>query len=479
VLVTTPSDPSRPPAPSAREIAELTARLRALTAQGAAADSAERAAYLAEKEALLARIADAADSRRGSARVHAEAALADAVLARAAQPGYVLIGPSARTWLRDPVTGHPATPVCEAEHRAVRELLGREVLAITNPEWVTGPDGQPDVHATVVRPDRESDSRRDPNIAGITKLDLDRHGLRRLDGLAMPEEMRAAAAEWGPAGPPPGGRVDDPIELAERIGKLRASLDAPPWAEEVVSPAQAAQRLTELGYDQASAQAMVSAYLDDTSRVARVPTHRWGLNQRDVDAIREQYRRVDDHELSPLPRTREAANHAEDAATVAAGDEPADTRAERAVDHRPPRRWADPHEPVADYPGLLRDGDGFDWRHVGEPGQGRYWERGCTEPDDGMAAGGWADMRFPLTELDPPPPPQPVDKPGRARGAGGLPAPRAGADEEAERRAQLGAWHADDQAALDDSADDDGRRDTPADGTAWTLCGPDPFDQSR
>jgi hypothetical protein len=56
--MTTQSDPGRPPAPSVREIAALTARLRALTTRGREADPGERAAFLADKQALLARIDD-------------------------------------------------------------------------------------------------------------------------------------------------------------------------------------------------------------------------------------------------------------------------------------------------------------------------------------------------------------------------------------------------------------------------------------
>lgn len=44
-------------APSVRETAALTARLRDLTRPGAVADDAARAEFLADKEALLARIA--------------------------------------------------------------------------------------------------------------------------------------------------------------------------------------------------------------------------------------------------------------------------------------------------------------------------------------------------------------------------------------------------------------------------------------
>ncbi|QJY44808.1 hypothetical protein [Pseudonocardia broussonetiae] len=43
--------------PTVREIAALTARLRDLTRPGAVADDAARAEFLADKEALLARIA--------------------------------------------------------------------------------------------------------------------------------------------------------------------------------------------------------------------------------------------------------------------------------------------------------------------------------------------------------------------------------------------------------------------------------------
>ena len=52
--------------PSIREIAELTARLRRLSAAGRDADPAERAAFLADKDALIARI-EAANRRADTA----------------------------------------------------------------------------------------------------------------------------------------------------------------------------------------------------------------------------------------------------------------------------------------------------------------------------------------------------------------------------------------------------------------------------
>ena len=52
--------------PSIREIAELTARLRRLSTAGRDADPAERAAFLADKDALIARI-EAASRRADTA----------------------------------------------------------------------------------------------------------------------------------------------------------------------------------------------------------------------------------------------------------------------------------------------------------------------------------------------------------------------------------------------------------------------------
>ena len=57
---------ARDDVPSVREIAELTARLRRLSAAGRYADPAERAAFLADKDALIARI-EAANRRADTA----------------------------------------------------------------------------------------------------------------------------------------------------------------------------------------------------------------------------------------------------------------------------------------------------------------------------------------------------------------------------------------------------------------------------
>ncbi|MDN5751466.1 MAG: hypothetical protein L0H64_23695, partial [Pseudonocardia sp.] len=63
-------DPSRPVAPTVREIAALTARLRDISARGRAVDPAEREQFIADKDALIARITDTtrADSGPAAAR---------------------------------------------------------------------------------------------------------------------------------------------------------------------------------------------------------------------------------------------------------------------------------------------------------------------------------------------------------------------------------------------------------------------------
>ena len=58
--MTTPQDPQHNTASTTQEIAALTARLRELSAQGRGADPAERAAFIADKDALIARITDPA-----------------------------------------------------------------------------------------------------------------------------------------------------------------------------------------------------------------------------------------------------------------------------------------------------------------------------------------------------------------------------------------------------------------------------------
>ncbi|MBN9099395.1 MAG: hypothetical protein J0I49_14965 [Pseudonocardia sp.] len=155
--MTTPQDPQHNTASTTQEIAALTARLRELSAQGRGADPAERAAFIADKDALIARITDpaanGAEGREGARATGTAREVPEQVVrARAVEPGYVLVGPSTRTWLRDPATGRPTAVVSEAEHRAVRELVDRQVLDTTDAHWFTDQDGHTDIHTPVVAP---------------------------------------------------------------------------------------------------------------------------------------------------------------------------------------------------------------------------------------------------------------------------------------------------------------------------------------
>jgi hypothetical protein len=156
-------------------------------------------------------------------RYAAQEALAQQAQARASDPGYVLVGPSARTWLRDPLTGGPATAVSEAEHRAVHELLDREVLDMAEPEWVTGADGSADVHTRV----------------GPT------------------EDIGNDFAEDGPM-------IDSGL-----------SYSAEQAAHELAGPHRSLDE----------ARVLVSSYLDDVSERVGVPVHRWSLDETDLAEI--------------------------------------------------------------------------------------------------------------------------------------------------------------------------------------------------
>ena len=145
---------ARDDTPSIHEIAELAARLRALSAAGRYADPAERVAFLADKDALLDRIENADRERVEDATQEAEPAHEDqdddAVMARAVAGGYAMVGPSARTWSVDTTTGIPVGPVAEAEHRRVRDLIAREHLDGAEPVWLRCADGGAEIVAAVV-----------------------------------------------------------------------------------------------------------------------------------------------------------------------------------------------------------------------------------------------------------------------------------------------------------------------------------------
>ena len=141
--------------PTIQEIAALTARLRELSHAGREADRAEVERFLADKHEILDRItaAERPSAARGRdaafAALAAEDAVRDVARARAESGGYVLVGPSARTWRADPA-GRPVEPATEAEHRAVRELIDRDQLGATDPASTTTADGRTNIVSTVI-----------------------------------------------------------------------------------------------------------------------------------------------------------------------------------------------------------------------------------------------------------------------------------------------------------------------------------------
>ena len=244
--------------PSIAEIAALTARLRALSNAGAAADPAERARFLADKDRLMDRIS-AASSRaeprpplRGrdnqQAAAAADTALDDAVRDRAEAGGYAVVGPSARTWRTNPDTGRLLEPVSEAEHRTLRHLLGNEVVTTTEPAWTDTPDGQDIVSGVIPLAD-------EPDWTGTFDDD-------------QPAELGLTGGE----GPP---------------------IDAGP----ALTAEEAAHELAADGRSLDEARAMVRGYLDDASERVGTSVHLWGLDEADLAAMR----------ADPIERARTAA----------------------------------------------------------------------------------------------------------------------------------------------------------------------------
>ena len=219
--------------PTVAEIAALTARLRELSHAGAAPDTAERARFLADKDALIARInaaarhADPPPRGRGEAWAvaAAEDALTEVVRARAADGGYALVGPSARTWRTDPGTGRPVEPVDQAEHKALRRLMGREEFTTAEPGWHDG-----EIVSTVIPDVVATDPAAEPGLTGAE-------------------------------GPP---------------------IDAGP----ALTAEEAAHELAADGRSLDEARALVRGYLDDVSAQIGARVDLWGLDAADLAEIR-------------------------------------------------------------------------------------------------------------------------------------------------------------------------------------------------
>ncbi len=193
-------------------------------------------------------------------------AMAELVRCRAAVPGYVMVGPSARTWLRDPTTGLPAVEVSDAEHRAVRELVQQERADIDEPRWVTGSDGQASLHTTVTLTD---------------------------------------------ADPSPGSVVDDgPIGAVTPEQTHREA--CPDLGGGVVTREQATARMVEAGHNRADAETMVGEYLAANTARWGEPAGGWVIDTHDLAEIERSYEWVDHFRGETIAAARErAADYAE------------------------------------------------------------------------------------------------------------------------------------------------------------------------
>jgi hypothetical protein len=220
------------------------------------------------------------------------------VLARALGSGYAMVGLSARTWSVDPATGIPTTPVSDAEHRTVRDLIAQQRLDGAQPRWLRCTDGGHEIVAAVIPAATETDDLTEDRTDGpaedltedVTAGLPDEVPTEMVDGI---EERRTAAA-----------RPDDPAGLAARLADLQARIagctePATEWAVdplvesrgglvggwETVGRDQAARALTGRGVDLDTARGMVTDYLRKTSERVGMPAYQWGLDQGDLDAI--------------------------------------------------------------------------------------------------------------------------------------------------------------------------------------------------
>lgn len=217
------SSRSNPDLPTTAEIAALTARLRELSHAGAAADADERARFLADKDALVARITAAAhhSDTRGAA------------------------GSSGDDW---------------ADYRTYsREEAAGELIARGVP------------------PDQAS---------GVVERYLDGLSWERgwspqdqweIDDDDLDVMLARSAVDAGPV-----AAEDDSTAQLGLNGGEGPPIDAGP----ALTVEEAAHELTADGRSLDEARALVRGYLDDVSHQIGASAHLWGLDDADLDAIR-------------------------------------------------------------------------------------------------------------------------------------------------------------------------------------------------
>ena len=260
---------SNPDLPTTAEIADLTARLRELSSAGAAADAAERARFLADKDALIARITAAAQPRRPATTRSGRS------LGRERRRGRAHRGracPGCRRWLR-PGRAQRPNLAHRSQHRAPRRA-GRRGRA-QGPAPAHGTRGVHHHRARMAR--RRDRQHRHPRRRR-------RHRPRRR---ARPDRRRRT--------------TDRRRTRPDRRG----------------SRARASRRRPQLD----EARALVRGYLDDVSEQIGASAHLWGLDGADLDAIRAGERARDHSSRRARPRDQLTAGTPTTTEDAAADDD--------------------------------------------------------------------------------------------------------------------------------------------------------------
>ena len=237
------SSRSNPDLPTMAEIAALTARLRELSNAGAAADADERARFLADKDALIARITAAAR--------HADTAHDDRVD----------VGRGSAGWTGDDWADYRTY----THEEAAAELIARGV------------------------PPDDASGVAERYLAGLSwERGWSSQDQWEIDDDDLNVMLAQPAADAGPV-----AAEDDPTAQLGLTGAEGPPIDAGP----ALTAEEAAHELAADGRSLDEARDLVRGYLDDVSEHVGASAHLWGLDEADLVAMR----------ADPIERARTAA----------------------------------------------------------------------------------------------------------------------------------------------------------------------------
>jgi hypothetical protein len=118
----------------------------------------------------------------------------------------------------------------------------------------------------------------------------------------------------------PDGHEEEPMHLdVDPPPDTPADTPAVVDDDVVVTLAEAARWLVEVGHDPASAEAMVTEYLHETSRAIGAPVYQWGLDRHDVADIARSYQWVNTDRGETLVEARKRAEQLAQQFTAQAG----------------------------------------------------------------------------------------------------------------------------------------------------------------